>query len=377
MAVPESGLASSNVAENDYPAWSATTVYPMGSRVMVASGGVHKIYESLTGSSSPVTITVGAPTVINWTAHGVAADTPVTFTTTGNLPVGMTVGTTYYVLATGLTVNSFQFSATIGGAAVGTSGSQLGTQTASASLNFNKPTTNPTYWLDTGATNRWKMFDQSVQSQTSNATSIDVSINLNTRIDSVSLINIDCASVRIILTNSVDGVVYDKTYPTASSVGISDYYTWFFEPVLRTTDLVVTNLPPYASGVLRVILDAPGGTAKCGCVIAGLSLNIGTTEVGVKVGTQDYSIKTRDNFGNFVITQRAFAKRASFSITTESPMVDKLQNILAAYRAVPIVYVGSASYGATIIYGFYKSFDIDIGYIDGTSSCTLDVEGLT
>lgn len=80
--------------------------------------------------SSTVTITVAAPGVVTWTAHGLTAGTPVKFSTTGALPTGITAGTTYYVIAAGLTANSFQISATPGGAAITTTGTQSGTHTA-------------------------------------------------------------------------------------------------------------------------------------------------------------------------------------------------------------------------------------------------------
>jgi hypothetical protein len=81
--------------------------------------------------SAAATITIAAPGVISWTAHGLAAGTPVKFATTGALPTGLTAGTTYYVSATSLTTNSFSVSATPGGAAITTTGSQSGTHTVS------------------------------------------------------------------------------------------------------------------------------------------------------------------------------------------------------------------------------------------------------
>lgn len=81
--------------------------------------------------SATVTISVAAPAVITWTAHGLEAETPVAFSTTGALPTGLTAGTVYYVLATGLATNSFQVSETLNGAAVNTSGTQSGVHTGS------------------------------------------------------------------------------------------------------------------------------------------------------------------------------------------------------------------------------------------------------
>ncbi|RVJ40806.1 hypothetical protein [Sinorhizobium medicae] len=78
--------------------------------------------------TSTVTITVATPGVISWNAHGLAAGTPVKFSTTGALPTGLTAGTTYYVVSS--SANDFKVAATPGGAAIATSGTQSGTHTA-------------------------------------------------------------------------------------------------------------------------------------------------------------------------------------------------------------------------------------------------------
>jgi microcystin-dependent protein len=80
--------------------------------------------------SSTVTITIATPGVVSWTAHGLRAGDPVKFSTTGALPTGITGGTTYYVIATGLTADSFRFATSAGGSAINTTGSQSGTHTA-------------------------------------------------------------------------------------------------------------------------------------------------------------------------------------------------------------------------------------------------------
>lgn len=81
---------------------------------------------------STVTITNGSDADITWTAHGLVAGQPVIFSTTGSLPTGLTAGTVYYVIATGLTANTFKVSATKGGSAITTSSAGSGTHTADA-----------------------------------------------------------------------------------------------------------------------------------------------------------------------------------------------------------------------------------------------------
>ncbi|MDO8980540.1 MAG: hypothetical protein Q7V17_15035 [Afipia sp.] len=74
-------------------------------------------------------MTIATPAVVTRNLHGSASGQPVKFATTGALPTGVVAGTIYYVIAAGLTTNAFQCSATVGGAAVNTSGAQSGTHT--------------------------------------------------------------------------------------------------------------------------------------------------------------------------------------------------------------------------------------------------------
>ena len=76
------------------------------------------------------------------------------------------------------------------------------------------------------------------------------------------------------------------------------------------------------------------------------------------------------------MVQRAFAKRANFTVWVDSDFTDQLQIQLAAFRAVPIVYVGSDTFGSTLIYGFYRDFTEEIAGPNHTI-CTIEIEGLT
>lgn len=80
--------------------------------------------------SSTVTFTLASPGVVNWTTHGLAANAPVTFTTAGTLPDGVTAGVTYYVTAP--LSNSFNLSASPGGPSLDFSGTSVGVHTGFA-----------------------------------------------------------------------------------------------------------------------------------------------------------------------------------------------------------------------------------------------------
>lgn len=246
----------------------------------------------------------------------------------------------------------------------------------SGNLGHDPAPDNGTWWLEAGATNRWRMFDGSVTSQTTNANSVEVELQAAGRINSVALLNLDAASATVSMMDATDGEVFNQTYSLVSPSGVIDWYAYFFEPIERLVDLLVTDMPPYADAAITVTIDDPGGTAKIGALVMGLSKDIGLAQYGATVGIQDFSRKEIDPFGNYSITKRAFAKRASFTVWSENGLVDQIQRLLAEYRAEPIVYVGSEEFGSTIVFGFYREFSIEIAY-PTHSICTLSLEGLT
>jgi microcystin-dependent protein len=80
------------------------------------------------------TVTIASPGVFTYNNHGLMPGQAIKFTTTGALPTGLSVGTTYFVLKTGLATNTFRVSTSVEGSAVNTSGSQSGTHTLHADI---------------------------------------------------------------------------------------------------------------------------------------------------------------------------------------------------------------------------------------------------
>ena len=101
-------------------------IYPDASTTVK---GISKLTVDPTSTIGTATMTIANPCVVSKTSHGLIADDTVKFTTTGALPTGITSGTKYYVISTGLTANTFQLSATQGGSALITTGTQSWTHT--------------------------------------------------------------------------------------------------------------------------------------------------------------------------------------------------------------------------------------------------------
>ena len=112
-----------------YITWTGGTATTGFYEVLDADTDTEEVTIDLPYVSSTVTITIAAPGVVTWTAHGLSVNDTIRFTTTGALPTGLAINTTYYVKEV-LSANTFTVSTSAGGAAVTTSGSQSGTQTA-------------------------------------------------------------------------------------------------------------------------------------------------------------------------------------------------------------------------------------------------------
>ncbi len=344
LAVTDAVLTSSNVSEAAPTAWSSGTTYGAGTQVSVATGHTEVVYASLQAAN----------------LNHAPASSPTWWEF---------LSTTYDAYAGGTTYAQFD-------RVISVSTNVHKTYESVQGSNMGNALSDPAWWLDLGATNRWAMFDRVVNAQTSRQDTIDTVFLASGRIDSVVLLNLSAATAHITMTDATEGVVFDETFPLVSTSGITDWYAYFFEPIVRISDLVVASLPPFANATIEVVLTDTGNTVLCGECVLGLSRQIGATQYGASIGIQDFSVKSTDEFGNFTITERAFSKRGTFTVWIPNGLVDELQTLLASYRAEPIVYVGSDLFAATAVYGFYKDFSIDIAYTE-TSVVSFEIEGLT
>ncbi len=238
-------------------------------------------------------------------------------------------------------------------------------------------TSSPPFWIEVSATNRWKMFDTSNSTQTTNTNNIVVVITPGKVINSVSLLNIEGTSVRIKMTDPTEGVVYDVTTSLNNNGNINNWYNYFFNPIQRKTSHVATDLPAYGTAAIEITITNTGLTAKCGVCIIGSVQYIGEgINLGASVGITDYSRKEKDSFGNYVLIQRSYSKRAKFSMAVLNEQIDALQDLLVSLRTTPCVWIGDDNYTCTYIYGYYKDFDIVIAY-HLVSDCNIEIEGLT
>jgi hypothetical protein len=115
-------------ANIDFPICTAGTETENFWSIGVASSGATKILFYGAIGSAPVPVSGATSGVFTSPAHGLTTNDLVVFLTpvVGTLPTGVTEGTIYNVIATGLTTDAFEVSATQGGASITVSAKGVG-----------------------------------------------------------------------------------------------------------------------------------------------------------------------------------------------------------------------------------------------------------
>jgi hypothetical protein len=410
VTVSNSVLTSSNVTEDDYSEWSSSTTYADGANVIVV-GTTHKVYESLVNSNlnnDPTTddgtnwLELGATN--RWKAFDQKIADQVSNTDTieyqfndpnsniTSLSMFGLSGTSCNVTVTDGDLVNTTYTVTVA------SGTQYDGVTTGNVFVFGSDS-RPTVTFRRGNTYIFNQADSSnvghqiaIRETDGTAWTSGVTTTGTLGTDSVTTFVVPndapddlqyyCVAHGISMGNDItiegDGEVFNQDFSLLDNSDIVDFFTYFFAEQGTKTEALFTGIPPYLDSSVEVTITADSGEdAKVGQIVFGFLSNFGLTTYGTSVGIEDYSRKETDAFGNFVITERAFAKLVDYDVRLETGKARTVQNTLANFRATPIVYIGSEDEAfATIVYGFYRRFDITL---EGPaySFAALEVEGLT
>jgi hypothetical protein len=363
-------FVSSNVPEDDYPVQVPGKVYAAGDLVMDPVN--HLNYESKLGARSAVTISIASPGVVTWVAHALPAGTPISFDTSVALPTGFVAGVVYYLRAPA--ADNFTLSATVGGAAINTSGTQSGVHTATAGQNIGRALTDTVYWLPKGATNRWKMFDEYNNTQTEHADSIVFTVRPQAIAQALYLGNVEGDEVVITGVDPTAGTVHSETTSLVISKSASSMFNWLFKRIRRRRQFCTVTLPAYYAATFEVRINRPGRLAKCGMVRIGPLEDVGLSQYGLEAEIKDYS-STRFNFdGTSETTLRGYSKKMSLDVVVDNDVIDELHDRMIDFRQKTVVFIGAKGFDLSLVCGVYSSFKTVITEVD-QSKISIQIEG--
>ena len=240
----------------------------------------------------------------------------------------------------------------------------------------NTPSNSPASWANIGPTNTMAMFDDEVSTSTTAASSLTVVVAPGL-VNSMALVNLAGSSVTITVTDGAGGpTVFSRTIDLDGTI-IGDWYQYFFEPYVQKSELTITDLPPYANARVTVTLTA-AGSVGIGNLVFGTIYELGETQMGASLGTDDYSAVTTDEFGITTLVRRNSAKRSDLQLLVARNQMRKVFQVLDDLRATPCVWIPSPSDqdAPLSVYGIRSSFRIVVEYPNHVL-CTLEIKGMT
>lgn len=240
----------------------------------------------------------------------------------------------------------------------------------------NDPTNDDgTKWVEIRATNRWRMFDKVIGSQ---STGDDVTISLlpGKLYNAIAGINITNAdSINVTMTDPTDGVVYNRDVSMVDNDAVTDWYAYFFSPIININQFALFDLPPYPSASLEITIT--GTDVGVGEIVFGEQVTIGTTQYGSGWQPSQFGVRERDEFGNFNINIIATTDIMNYNVKIDKNKFAYVRSVLTALGSEPSVFAATAGSDtdAVLAYGYYDNININFSS-PSLYDATISVQGL-
>lgn len=322
-ALTSAMLVSASVPETDYPAWSATTSYTTGARVIRTS--THRIYQAvadITGNASntaPELDTANAQWVdIGPTNRWMMFDQRVSSRTVGN--------------STGLSVVI-----------------QPGRCNGVALMDLVNV---PEFTLEV----TWPITNGIAKDETS-----DYAYGI---------------TLRTITTSTQVTLIYTGNLRQRN---VSNWTEYFLEPYKIKQDVFI-GFSSQQQATITLTVPAPvsgDGIPEIGAFMFGNFVEIGDVGRDADAGAESYTKVITDEWGISTITRRNYVKRVTYPVLVYNYALNRFFSTMAELQSNPAVFVGSDDfrYSPFTVYGIVESFNT--GGDNGTASiCNVNVKGI-
>lgn len=198
------------------------------------------------------------------------------------------------------------------------------------------------YWQDVGPANPWAMFDKKIGTATKTSGPLTVVLRPGA-ISSLYAAGVSTGYIEVTLKDAPGGsIVYSRTVTMEASQP-ADYWEYFFSPFEPLSDLLLTDIPPYATGELSVSLAGTSANS-CGALAVGDIKVLGQTLADAEAEPMSFAYIDTDQWGNTDIIDGPSATNLSMSAVTESRAAGlRAQQIVTSLLGKPAFWFCSDS----------------------------------
>ena len=215
-------------------------------------------------------------------------------------------------------------------------------------------------WVDYGATNSFKMFDEIANTQSKFTSSATVEITSYWH-DTISFLNLKgVTSIQVVQADiNTSEVLFDATY-NLINYGVQSLYEYWYNPTTLQTDLFIDNLI-FSKNAKITITFSSNSVGYVGAVVTGNKQDLGVTLYGTSVKIKDYSQYKDDPYGNMSFERRPFARIINAKAVIDNSMADYIFGNVAELRGDISLFVGDdrdKGFTSLTTLGYIKDFEI-------------------
>lgn len=237
-------------------------------------------------------------------------------------------------------------------------------------------------WLDLGATNPWRPYDEVLAVQCeAEEDDLVIEIEPPSAITAIAFFRLSGVEVAVEIQEKDEGGEWETTWEREESLvdnaDVYDAWTYAYLPIEHRADIAFFDLPTViVDSRIKITIVGTDGPAKVGQIVMGKQIEIGATAYGSEASIEDFSQVERDRYGNATLRRRRYAEMFRYDVQVTAGDEHRVQRRLAAYRAQPTVYIGDPDRPETVIFGYYRDFNITLSN-PALSRADIEVEGLT
>lgn len=237
-----------------------------------------------------------------------------------------------------------------------------------------------THWIDFGATNLWKPFDQLIQSQcVADVDDLLFRFKTNTLVTSIAFFGLGGNAVTVRVWNDPSDVLYDVTKDLVDTSVLVDWFEYYFAETEVRQDVLFDGLPGFTGYTVEVEITSAAAPAKVGEIAIGKKQQIGMTATGGNIELLSFSRADVDpNFGTVSILKRPSARSVEFPLAWPTGDNARIERVLRRIESTPAVFLsdpGDEQYGF-FTYGFFQNYRIR-AVSRNISFATIEVNSLT
>lgn len=227
------------------------------------------------------------------------------------------------------------------------------------------PESDATNWYELGPTNKYAMFDAGINTKSTNANTITMTIAPGEMVTEMVFCELVGSSLSIIVKDHPGGTIVKQETKNLDGSNVADWYDYFFGGFAQLSVAIFRDIPAYSNPEITFTLTGPGDVS-CGMLILGQSFEIGSVKYGASAGMIDYSSKsTNQTYGVTKLERREFAKRNNYGVIIDKIATNKVFTLVTSLRGTVCAWIGSDDYAYSVpmvTAGFVREFMLEIAY---------------